>query len=36
VLRTGDTPPKSPEWDNSVLPNTLLRGMGYRGAAQAR
>ena len=36
VLRTGDSPPKSPEWDNSVLPNTLLRGMGYRGAAQTR
>lgn len=36
VLRTGDSPPKSPEWDNSFLPNTLLRGLGYRGAAQAR
>ncbi len=36
VLRTGDTPPKSPEWDNTVLPNTLLRGLGYRGAVQAR
>ncbi len=36
VLRTGDTPPKTPEWDNSVLPNTLLRGIGYQGAAQVR
>jgi CubicO group peptidase (beta-lactamase class C family) len=36
VLRTGDSPPKSPEWDNTVLPNTLLRGLGYRGAAQGR
>jgi CubicO group peptidase (beta-lactamase class C family) len=36
ILRTGDNPPKSPEWDNSVLPNTLLRGLGYRGMAQGR
>jgi len=34
VLRTGDSPPKSPEWDNSMLPNILLRGMGYTGAPQ--
>lgn len=27
VLRTGATPPKSPEWDNSKLPNTLIRGI---------
>lgn len=27
VLRTGDSPPKSPEWDNSAIPNTLLRGI---------
>ena len=36
VLRTGESPPKSPEWDNSVLPHTLLRAMGPRGAAHAR
>lgn len=28
VLRTGDNPPKSPEWDNSRLPNLLLRALG--------
>jgi CubicO group peptidase (beta-lactamase class C family) len=27
VLRLGDTPPKTPEWDNSVLPNLILRGL---------
>ena len=27
VLRMGPTPPASPEWDNSVLPNLLLRGL---------
>ncbi len=27
VLRLGDTPPAQPEWDNSVLPNTVLRGL---------
>ncbi|MBL0923117.1 MAG: serine hydrolase [Sphingomonadaceae bacterium] len=26
ILRTGDSPPRQPEWDNSFLPNTLLRG----------
>ena len=36
VLRTGDSPPKSPEWDNSFLPNTVLRGMEYKGLAQPR
>ena len=34
VLRTGDAPPRTPEWDNSFLPNTLLRGIGYKGKAQ--
>lgn len=34
ILRTGDSPPKSPEWDNSMLPNLVLKSMGYRGAAQ--
>jgi CubicO group peptidase (beta-lactamase class C family) len=28
VLRMGDPPPRSPEWDNAVLPNTILRGIG--------
>ena len=27
VLRTGEAPPKTPEWDNSMLPNTILRGL---------
>jgi hypothetical protein len=27
ILRTGATPPKSPEWDNSKLPNILIRGI---------
>ena len=27
VLRMGDAPPTSPEWDNAVLPNTILRGL---------
>ncbi len=34
VLRVGDSPSKTPEWDNSLLPNTLLRGMNYRGEPQ--
>lgn len=29
VLRVGDRPPKEPEWDNTVLPNTLIRGMTF-------
>jgi CubicO group peptidase (beta-lactamase class C family) len=36
ILRTGDSPPKEPEWDNAVLPNMLLRAIGYKGAPQAR
>jgi CubicO group peptidase (beta-lactamase class C family) len=36
VLRTGETPPKSPEWDNAFLPNTLLKGMNYKGPPQPR
>lgn len=28
VLRMGETPPKSPEWDNAYLPNLLIRGLG--------
>ncbi len=27
ILRTGDSPPRQPEWDNSFLPNTLLSGV---------
>jgi CubicO group peptidase (beta-lactamase class C family) len=27
ILRMGDAPPKSPEWDNSVLPNLILRDL---------
>ncbi|MBI1682972.1 serine hydrolase domain-containing protein [Caulobacter hibisci] len=27
VLRVGDNPPKTPEWDNSVLPNLILKGL---------
>lgn len=27
VLRMGPTPPPTPEWDNSFLPNTLIRGI---------
>jgi len=27
ALRMGSSPPQSPEWDNSVLPNTLIRGL---------
>lgn len=30
VLRMGETPPKSPEWDNAVLPNLLIRGLKRR------
>jgi CubicO group peptidase (beta-lactamase class C family) len=27
ILRMGDAPPKSPEWDNSYLPNLVLRAI---------
>lgn len=27
ILRMGDPPPKSPEWDNAVLPNLILRDL---------
>jgi len=34
VLRTGDSPPKSPEWDNAKLPNLLIAGIrGQQGNA---
>jgi CubicO group peptidase (beta-lactamase class C family) len=28
ILRMGDAPPRSPEWDNTYLPNLVLRAMG--------
>ncbi len=31
VLRMGGPPPKSPEWDNSFLPNVVARGVVARG-----
>ena len=27
ILRTGDNPPRAPEWDNAFLPNTIIRGL---------
>ena len=27
ILRTGDSPPRRPEWDNTFLPNTIMRGI---------
>jgi CubicO group peptidase (beta-lactamase class C family) len=30
ILRMGDAPPKSPEWDNAYLPNLALRGIAGR------
>jgi CubicO group peptidase (beta-lactamase class C family) len=32
ILRMGPTPPASPEWDNSVLPNLLIRGLDKKDA----
>ncbi|MEM1021092.1 MAG: serine hydrolase, partial [Pseudomonadota bacterium] len=29
VLRVGNRPPKDKEWDNTVIPNTLLRGTTF-------
>ncbi len=31
ALRMGPAPPKSPEWDNSKIPNILLRGIDWQG-----
>ncbi|MES2035653.1 MAG: serine hydrolase domain-containing protein [Pseudomonadota bacterium] len=31
ILRMGGPPPKSPEWDNTVLPNMVLRDLAARG-----
>jgi CubicO group peptidase (beta-lactamase class C family) len=30
ILRMGDAPPKSPEWDNAYLPNLVLRAIAER------
>ncbi len=30
ILRTGDAPPKTLEWDNAYLPNLLIRGLTRR------
>ena len=30
ILRMGDAPPKSPEWDNAFLPNLVLRAIAPR------
>ncbi len=27
ILRMGDSPPKEPEWDNSFIPNTILKAL---------
>ncbi|MEM9878441.1 MAG: serine hydrolase [Pseudomonadota bacterium] len=29
ALRVGNRPPKDPEWDNTVIPNTLIRGTQF-------
>jgi CubicO group peptidase (beta-lactamase class C family) len=38
IVRTGDDPPRSPEWDNTFLPNTIIRGLPapLRAAAVAQ
>ena len=35
IVRTGDEPPRAPEWDNTVLPNTIIRGLPERIRARA-
>jgi CubicO group peptidase (beta-lactamase class C family) len=35
ILRMGEAPPKSPEWDNAVLPNLILRGIAKRAPGWA-
>jgi hypothetical protein len=35
IVRTGDEPPRVPEWDNTVLPNTIIRGLPERIRARA-
>lgn len=34
ILRMGGPPPKSPEWDNAILPNLVLRDLMSRPAAK--
>jgi CubicO group peptidase (beta-lactamase class C family) len=36
ILRVGDSPPRSAgqEWDNAMLPNTILRGIGRKAGDQ--
>lgn len=38
ILRSGGSPPKQPQWDNTFLPNTIMRGiaMDERPPAQPR
>ena len=38
ILRSGGSPPKQPQWDNTFLPNTIMRGiaMDERPPAQLR
>jgi hypothetical protein len=38
ILRVGDNPPRvaGTEWDNSALPNLVLRGLPNGGSPQAR
>ncbi|MEM9287067.1 MAG: hypothetical protein AAGA36_01900, partial [Pseudomonadota bacterium] len=33
ALRVGNRPPKDKEWDNTVVPNTLLRGTTFADGA---
>lgn len=34
VLRVGNRPPSAPEWDNTFLPNTLIRGTTYAAGSE--
>lgn len=36
ILRTGDAPPREPEWDNAYLANTILRGMATSPSTSSR
>lgn len=35
IVRTGEQPPAAPEWDNTVLPNTIIRGLPERVRGRA-
>jgi CubicO group peptidase (beta-lactamase class C family) len=35
IVRTGDGPPRAPEWDNAFLPNTIIRGLPEQIRARA-